>query len=301
VKRRGDRAERTVGIDYTDLQELAVGTLLDFAAEWPDICDRQRLDPSDVRIFWHMLKLQLGWAAGRYFAQPEFDEKNVRKPLTHILEGGDETESPDVVRTILMLRSGVGAMLQGQIVEAIAKLNDEEQMLLALRFYEDLTKADIGSVLSPEAKGGGSAGLMMKRLRAAAERIMLVASTLTGESKVELPARPKASNVYLRHAEAWTQTNYGCDVAAYLEWVRVCYRADVSMLVDILIVGRGGIIRVDHPAAANPRAPLTEDQVAGIRNRLASGDGPVAIARDLGIAQSTVSHIKSGRYYRRVA
>jgi len=301
VKRHGERAERTVGIDYTDLQELAVGTLLDFAPGWPDICERQGLDPANVRIFWHMLKLELGWAAGRYFARPEFDEKNVRKPLTQVLEGGDETESPDLIRTILMLRTGADSMLQQQIVDVIGRLSSEEQMLLALRFHEELSKAEIGHVLSPDAKGDGSAGLMMKRMRVAAERVLLVASTLTGDTRVEIPPAPASSAKYLANAETWTWANYQCDVDTYLEWVRVCYRADVRALVDILIIGRGGVIRVDAPATSNARAPLSMHTIAEIRRRLAEGESQMSISRDLGVGQPTISNIKRGRAYRRVA
>jgi hypothetical protein len=56
-----------------------------------------------------------------------------------------------------------------------------------------------------------------------------------------------------------------------------------------------------HHGEAIPSSKLTAAQIPGIRQRLVSGEKPVAIAADLGVGRGTIRAIAEGRTWRRVA
>lgn len=62
-------------------------------------------------------------------------------------------------------------------------------------------------------------------------------------------------------------------------------------------IGRIKMARPDHPLrlAAHARRKLSDSDVSAIRRRAGSGEKTTVIARDFGVHQSTISHIKSGR------
>jgi DNA-directed RNA polymerase specialized sigma24 family protein len=125
------------------------------------------------------------------------------------------------------------SILQSELVDFIETMPAKDQILLALRFYDELTLQQICDLtdlnLSPASR----------RIKIPTER--LVAFSLTRATSFELPKsalikRPMRLSVAVFR---WISRTYNTDVWTYLATARQAYREDVSYLVAMLDNGNG--------------------------------------------------------------
>jgi len=72
-------------------------------------------------------------------------------------------------------------------------------------------------------------------------------------------------------------------------------------LRDCVAKGRHKPARYPQPGEMNPRAKLTEEEVRGIKRRLADGGRTTELAREFQVVPSVISNIKYGRRWKHVA
>jgi hypothetical protein len=90
---------------------------------------------------------------------------------------------------------------------------------------------------------------------------------------------------------------HSCDVRLCFAKSHLRIGTAVDNSADMVSRNRG----VDNAGSKHGMSKLTEDDVARIKARLASGDKDVDIAADSGCSSATISDIKSGRAWRHVA
>lgn len=297
VKRWGHVVDQLPQVDHVDLQMLATEALMKLGKRFDEVTVEIEGPGARKGIFWHFAKrdidgdvLNLIHQKRRY--RPDVDYLTVSRE-------GELVERPELIRSQIHAPHET-SLLPSELAEAIAAFEPAEQFTLALRFYEQMANKDIADVL-----GIGRSSLD-ERLRHAALRVLNAALRRIGSALPdELQAPPARYLTGMDNAEAWTQANYGCGLAAYLEYVSRLYAIDVSPMASMLDRANGVFSgqRVDAERLANPRSnvrngmAMPDDQVREIRQRLAAGETGKAIAQSLGVTQPTISRIKSGEAY----
>jgi hypothetical protein len=88
---------------------------------------------------------------------------------------------------------------------------------------------------------------------------------------------------------AYIRGQYGCNIATYLEFVRVHYRADVSYVVEILDRANG---RGPHRGKGGNYRKLSEEQTEEIIRRLWAGENHGDIAEHYGVSREAITAVK---------
>lgn len=271
-------------VTLDDLTGVAIEGLIRFARdEFETIVERMGATPTDKRLFWACARRYLNFAVTKWLDREQRFEASV--------EELEEEPSLSWMRSNLSRHSAMST-IQDSIVDRVAALPAGHQLLLALRFYEEMTLADVATLT------GYTDVTVRKHIKRATDRILEQALSVVTETTFSPTVEP------LRHdtsrAERWAADTYGADIDHYLQFVLVNYRHDVSYLVDFLDAGNGKRIHNgDNGDAAHlaPRSTLTSDQVHTIRERLDNGDTAEQLAADYPVSIDTIWRIKRGVGY----
>lgn len=287
VIRKFRRRISASNITLDDITGVAIESLIRFARdEFEGIVERLGATPTDKRLFWACARRHLNSAVTQWLNREQRFEASVE----------DLEEEP----TLAWMRSNLSrhadmSTLQDDVVDRVATLPTGHQLLIALRFYEEMTLKDVAALT------GYSDVTVRKHIKRATDRILdqaLSVVTETTETRFSPTIEP------LQHdttgTEQWAADTYGVDLDRYLQFVLVAYRHDVSYLVDLIDAGNGKRIHNgENGDAAHlaPRSTLTSSQVHTIRERILRGDAAAAIAADYPISVDTVWRIKRGVGY----
>lgn len=116
----------------------------------------------------------------------------------------------------------------------------------------------------------------------------------------------KYAQIYLVHRVSWVHHNGGQQIP---QGMVICHSCDNRKCVrpEHLFLGtpadNSADMRAKRRQAFGERCKrkLTEEKVREIRRRLAIGESTTSIARDFGVTQAMVSHIRTGRKWALVA
>jgi DNA-directed RNA polymerase specialized sigma24 family protein len=277
-----DRGHCLLTVD--DLKQVASIQMLDLAERWPAIAeDRGFPDDRDAqeKLFWAFLKHEVKQAVQEHVQSVTRQYKE--GPSSHnSLDDFDpnaRSEHPDDVRTALW-RYAPPSMLLEDVVDFFTIQPVQDKLAIALRYFDGLSLEMLAGMMGIEPASCRS------RAKRASKRILDYAKNQCVDEPNDLEPRrthgwetPEAITNYVRN-------RYRTDVANYLGYVTLCFRADVSYLVDILDAGNGGVFR--SPLAVNGRATLTASQLFEIDARLGGGETQSQIARDMALPIATV-------------
>jgi hypothetical protein len=271
-------------IAMSDLQGVAADSLVKFARnDYDIIVGRMETTVTDRRMFWALLRRRLNWDLGTYITE------NQRRD--------DSVDDLEEMPTLSWMRTNLGQVkhdpnLLHALVYRVTELEAVDQMILALYYFEELAMEQVAAIV------GLSSNTIGSRIRSCAALVLKAAIGLVDRFEpVGVPTRQPWNQ---GNAGDWTKHNYGVGVDAYLAYVAVHYRADVSYLVDMLRSGNGERIRRDDGRTAKDRAAkakLTDEQVQDIRRRVDAGEKYAPIMQQYEISDTAVSHIKHRRTY----
>jgi hypothetical protein len=228
-------------------------------------------------------------------------EVNLLRPdtdsLVFTLEGGDEYENPNLMRTQIRQPTERGLLLK-EIVADIADMHLMEQWVLALYIFEEATADQINNVLglTPTNTDTGV------RIRAARQRVLAYALTRVSRKPYTIGTPPRRWTKGIDQAQAWCSDTYRLDLSAYLADVRALYTADPYYVATILQQANGSVARHGNHSRPNTwHRALTDDQVREIRARRAAGESLNSIATDYGVSRAAIGSLIRGDTYADVA
>jgi hypothetical protein len=271
------------GANIGDLQGVGLEALVNFSRnDFFPWCEENNKTATDKRLFWAMAKRAINWRIGTHL------EKNT--------DQNDSVNALEEMPTLSWMRTNFknhvdASSVQGQMVDKLEALPIADQVMLALYHFEEMTLAEVGVVI------GVTMQTVRKYLALANSSALYAAISVTTELTPQAPAL-----VALREDSSlteWVEDMYHADVASYLQYVAIHYRADVRYLVDMLSAANGNRVRNGHPEGreATHTAQFTDEQIRDIRTRLAAGEKQGPLASQYQVTDSVISRIKNRHAY----
>jgi RNA polymerase sigma factor (sigma-70 family) len=266
-------------LQYEDLLQVAYIELVRLVRAWDEIkpegvgddIDDERTRMTFMgylrdRVKWEILKYSRDTTDGlASYSYASFDEPGAFD--------SDQTEAE--VRTSLNLHVAP-SITHADIADYFSTLPTRDKVILALRYFDELTYKEIAEIVgTTENSAAAFASKACDAVRAFARNQFVSDPT-------EIPHRrdaweaPDTVTTYVR--ARWQRE----DLAEYLGVVTLCFRADVSYLVDI--IGRTHVHVPKSQTSGRIRWELQDE----IERRYDAGQTQAEIADAMGLAKSTV-------------
>lgn len=259
-----------------DVQQIAAIALVKLVDQWDGILAEQgKTREGNGGLFWRYLENNVKRDVLDFYNRAG---KKGNRDVDLMEEYGD---GDDDKRTSLwhMPRP---SLAQQDVVDFFVTLPQRDKILIALRYFDELPFDRVADILSAEKRTTQTlTHRVVERWRAHARNQF---QTYLEEVPPRQPRQweePESLSLYL-------QTRHRKDISEYLGYVTICFRADVSYLVDIL-----GRERVE---AAGQRATLSPFMQAQVDQMISDGVNNAEIARTLGLGYGQVRGQASRRH-----
>jgi|GEM_PF-4719205 len=261
---------------WDDLKGAAIDGLIKASDAWHPWCAKTGHDPADKRELFYFVNNSVDWRVNDYLNHYAFTD-NSFDDLTD--EASDRPIDADLLRTTLHLRQEPSRLL-AQIAEFIGTLRLREQLVLALRYFDEMPVTTIATMSGVQLVSISAilASTSKKVLAFALAELVTFPEPVPISNTRGYAVPPIIAN--------WINAHYGVELDAYLKFARLCYSIDVSYVVEIIDRAHG--IFTIPPTAVNSK--VTSEQLADMERRRAAGESYNAIAAVHGLSPQTIAN-----------
>ncbi len=270
-------------VTVEDLIQVASLELVKLATEWTTKRPAEML-VDEGRVFWSYLQ-KIVKTTVLDCLNENLDPQQVDLDEQGAYGSGHASDIDDEPRTSVRTPavSFNWAMLSEEIVDYFAVMPRRHKVLIALRYFEELTFDEIGVL------NGMSKESVFKIVGPAVESWRKVTQGIYAEKRWGVARITGSPWEAPAAVEEFVQARHGIDVTEWLGFVTRCFRADVSYLVDALSVGR-----YFPPGAV--AVGLSPAQRAQVDIMISAGHNPTDVARRLELPRNMVyNHTKRRR------
>lgn len=186
--------------------------------------------------FWNMLRNGIDWGVARITRVRDNDPGRV---WSYDDDTGSDFEDEDPARSYPFLQVvGRESLMLTTIADHIAtSFPTPLKAILALRFFEQLELSEVAEII------GCTDAAVTSWTKAATHNIVDFARNQTLENPIEVRGLTKLQHAtreaVVSNVGAWVGERHGVDLSSWLGWAQICYRTDVSYIVDMIRVGNG--------------------------------------------------------------
>jgi RNA polymerase sigma factor (sigma-70 family) len=259
-----------------DLIQVASIALVRLVDRWDGFLARDGKErEGNGGLFWNFLENEVKNDIAKYYR----DVVKLDRPTSDSLDAvpQDADESLATIRTALNARRDGESwgMVNDDLVDHFSVMPQRDKILIALRYFDELPFARIADVLGANEKTTRNLTLNAVNRWRAFSRNQYV------EYPTDLPRRLPQPWEPTETLTTYLQSRHRKDISEYLGYVTICFRNDVSYLVDIL----GSERTVAPGAKAVGLSPAQQHQVDEL---MAQSVNMVEISRRLGVSYGLV-------------
>lgn len=263
-------------LSIDEIVDLARANLYEAIDIYPGWCEGRDFTPNG-RAFWGFLKNRIDWGFLYHIRNTPYP--NSLEGLTTFEDDNDVYMGRVLLAAADLARVREHSLLHFELVRRVQRFAPRWQMLLALRYYEELPGIEVARIAGePFSTSNHILDRARIELLNTAHRLVL------DDPPEAIESNPRITAVTPAFEEWVTSTGRAPDAAAYLNDVLVAHALDVTCLIDVLNASNG---RGPNPGRRGSRVLSPDDEML-VDELLRDGTTKQEIARRLEVSDTVV-------------